>query len=186
MAEAASQSRKSIFLKFTAVDLITIAIFAVLVRTVFYYAYKALYVAFPLNQIVFPFFMAFTMSILLVLVPKQGTVLLWTITWQGINFFFQGESPLYLLMYIPIPLITEAVFFFMKRYGADLGSSLIGNMVFQVGHMTATYLAIVYVFFMDWSFQSFLVLLAVGVLVSTPLGVLAGYQLGNRLKQMIG
>ncbi len=186
MAEAASQSRRGIFQKFTAVDLITIAIFAVLVRTVFYYAYKALYVAFPLNQVVFPFFIAFTMSTLLVLVPKQGTVLLWTITWQGINFFFQGESPLYLAMYIPIPLIAEALFYFMKRYGADLTSSLIGNMVYQAGHMTATYFAIVYVFFMDWTFQSFLVLLAVGVLVAANFGTLAGHQLGNRLKEMIG
>jgi len=185
MSETVAKTKVG-FRRFTAVDLIIIAIFAVLLRTVFYYTYRALYVVFPINQVVFPVFISFVMACLLVLVPKQGTVLLWTVTWQMINFFFQGESPLYLLMYIPIPLLTELVFWLMKRSGDTLSSSLIGNMVYQFGHVIATYFAIVYVFFMEWPLDSALIILAISVLVSSNFGALAGFQLGQQLKRLIG
>ena len=185
MSEAIGK-KKGVLQQFTAVDLITIAIFAVLLRTVFYYTYRALYVAFPVNMAVFPVLMAFTMACLLVLVPKQGTVLLWTVTWQAINLFFQGESPLYLAMHIPIPFVVEGVFWLMKRYGDTLPSSLVGNMLYQLGHGIATYIAIVYVFFMEWPLDSFLLILAISVLVSANFGALAGVQLGQQVKRLIG
>jgi hypothetical protein len=185
MSEAIGKT-KGVLQRFTAVDLIIIAIFAVLLRTVFYYTYRALYVAFPVNMAVFPVFMAFTMACLLVLVPKPGTVLLWTVTWQAINFFFQGESPLYLAMYIPIPFVVEGVFWLIKRRGDTLPSSLVGNMFYQLGHTIATYIAIVYVFLMEWPFDSFLVILVISVVLSANFGALAGFQLGKQLKRLIG
>src|SRR5574342_622711 len=90
--------------RFTAIDLVTIALFAVILRYAALPVYKALYVVFPWNQALLPLFMAFCMATMLAIVPKPGTTLLWTIVWMAINFFLQGEELVYALGAMLIPV----------------------------------------------------------------------------------
>jgi hypothetical protein len=183
---AASQGRKGFFQKFTAVDLIIIAVFSLLFRFVFTYIYKALYVVFPWNQAVSPAFMSFTIATMLVLVPKPGTVLLWTVVSQLINLFFQGEDPAYLVGVIPVPFIVEAVFWLMKRWGDDLVSSLVGNMV-NIGLLTIwNWYALVYIFLIPYSIGLAVVVFLISVLVTSNLGAWLGFQVGKQLKRLMG
>ncbi len=171
---------------FTAVDLITIALFALLLRFVFLYIYKALYVVFPWNQAVFPLFMAFCMATMLAVVPKPGTVLLWTIVWQLINFFLQGEDLLYVLGSLPIPILTELVFWLMKRYGDDMLSSLVGTMVYTAGFKIWDWIALNYIFLIPYALPIALVVSAVAVFISNNVGAYTGCQFGKRLKSLMG
>ena len=172
--------------KFTAVDLITIAIFAVLLRFGFFYVYRALSVAFPFSQAVFPVFLAFCLTGVLALVPKGGAATLFTVAWQLINLFFQGEDVRFLLMYIPVPIVTELAFVMMKKYGDDMRSAIIGSMVYIALATVAVYFAIVYIFLMtEYTIPIALGILALSTLVSAPVGGYIGHKVGVQLKKLL-
>jgi hypothetical protein len=171
---------------FTAVDLVTIALFAVLLRFAFVPLYKALYVVFPWNQAILPLFMAFCMATLLALVPKAGTTLLWTVVWMAINFFLQGEELIYALGAMIIPIITEAVFWIMKRWGGDLTSALIGTMVYTAGFKLWDWYALNQIFLIAYPLGIFLLVSAVAIFISNNIGAYGGHQLGKKLQRLIG
>lgn len=171
---------------FTAVDLVTIALFAVLLRFAFVPLYKALYVVFPWNQAVLPLFMAFCMATLLAIVPRPGTTLLWTVVWMAINFFLQGEELVYALGSMPIPVLTELVFWFMKRWGGDIPSVLIGTMVYTAGFKLWDWYALNYIFLIDYPIPIFLLVSAIAIFIANNIGAYGGHLLGKRLKRLIG
>lgn len=181
-----SQSRKGFLQKFTAVDLIVIAVFALLLRFVLLYIYKALYVVFPWNQALFPLFMAFCMVAMLTLVPKPGATLLWTIVWQLINLFLQGEDLLYVLGSIPIPIIAEVVFWLMKGTGDDLRSALVGTMVYTAGWKIFDWIALNFIFLIPYELPIALVVAAIAVFITNNIGAYAGLRLGKQLKKLMG
>lgn len=172
--------------RFTAVDLITISLFAVLLRFAALPIYKALYIIFPWNQALFPLFMAFCMAVMLAIVPKPGATLLWTIVWMAINFFLQGEDLIYVLGSIPIPFITEAVFFFMKKWGGDPISVLVGTMVYTAGFKLWDWIALNKVFLIPYPLGIFLVVSAIAILVSNNIGAYLGFLLGKQLRRLVG
>lgn len=171
---------------FTAVDLITIALFAVLLRYAFLPIYKALYIVFPWNQALLPLFMAFCMAVMLAIVPKPGTTLLWTIVWMAINFFLQGEDLVYVLGSIPIPFITELVFILMRRWGGDLPSVLIGTMVYTAGWKLWDWISLNYVFLIPYPLPIFLLVSGIAILVTNNIGAYIGFMLGKQLRRLIG
>ncbi len=172
--------------RFTAVDLITIALFAVLLRYAFLPVYKALYVVFPWNQALFPLFMSFCMATMLAMVPKPGATLLWTIVWMAINFFLQGEDLIYVLGSIPIPFIVEGVFFLMKKYGGDPVSLLVGTMVYTAGFKLWDWIALNQVFLIPYPIGIFLLVSAVGIFIASNAGAYLGFRLGKQLRRLVG
>jgi hypothetical protein len=180
-------SEKRVWLKrFNAVDLVTIAVFAVILRFAFLYIYKALYIVFPWNQALFPFFLSLCLAAVLVMVNKPWTQFLWSIAWWLINLFLQGEDPIYAAGLIPVFLVTELVFLAMNRYGGDLKSSLVGNTVYNIGIKVWDWWALVYVFLFDYPIWAFSIVLAVSAVVSVPIGTYLGFALGKRLKTILG
>ena len=181
-----SEKKRVWLQRFNAVDLVTIAVFAVVLRFAFYYVYKALYVVFPWNQALFPFFLAFGLAAVLVMVNKPWTQFLWSITWLLIDLFLQGEDPIYAAGLIPVFLVTELVFLAMNRYGGDLKSSLVGNTVYNIGIKVWDWWSLVYVFLFDYPIWAFSIVLAVSAVVSVPIGTYLGFALGKRLKTILG
>jgi hypothetical protein len=182
----AVKKRKGYLERFTAVDLIIIAVFALLLRFVFLYIYKALYVVFPWNQAISPLFWSFCMAAMLAMVPKPGATLLWTIVWLLIDFFLQGEDLVYALGSVPIPIITEVVFWIMKRYGGDRVSSLVGTSVFIAGFTIWNWISLNYVFLIPYSLGLGVIVFVLSVFISSPIGAYLGYLLGMRLKRLLG
>ncbi|GMR11523.1 MAG: hypothetical protein BMS9Abin28_2356 [Anaerolineae bacterium] len=171
---------------FTAIDLVTIALFAVILRFAALPVYKALYVVFPWNQAVFPLFMAFLMATMLAIVPKPGATLLWTVVWMAINFFLQGEELVYAAGAMLIPIGTEVVFWIMKRWGDDLTSALVGTMVYTAGFKIWDWYALNQIFKIPYELPLFLLVSFVAVFVTNNIGAYIGYKLGLRLKRLIG
>ena len=181
------QSQSGGWLKrFTAIDLVVISLFAVVLRYAALPLYKALYVVFPWNQAIFPLFMAFCMATMLVIVPKPGATLLWTIVWMLINFFLQGEDLVYALGAMLPSVITEAVFWVMKKWGGDLNSALVGTMVYTAAMKLWDWYALNYIFAVPYGFGLFLVVSAVAVLITNNIGAWAGFLLGGRLNKLVG
>lgn len=170
----------------TVVDLITIVLYAALLRFVFYYVYKT-YLAFPWDQSVYAAFMAFSMAAMLVVVPKPGAILLWTITWVLLDYFFQRGVSVYLLGYTPIPILAEIVFWIMNRWGDDLRSVLVGTMVYQAGHSIWTWITYNEVWFIPpYPLNVFLVVAPVSVLIGNNAGAYLGNLVGKRLRKLAG
>ena len=181
-----SSEKKGFFQRFTAIDLIVIALFALLVRFVFHSVYKLLYIVFPWNMAFSPVMIQFCMAIVLVLVPKQGTATLWMIATMGINLFLQGEDPMYIVGMIPAPVFTELVFYFWKRWGADLASNMVGNMVYVFWVSILHWIALNYIFAIPYTITQAVIVLAIGVFICTPIGVYVGYRTGKRLENVLG
>lgn len=181
------ETRSDSWLKrFTAIDLVTIALFAVVLRYAALPVYKALYVVFPWNQAVFPLFMAFCMATMLAIVPKPGATLLWTVVWMLINFFLQGEELVYALGAMPIPIITEVVFWVMKQWGGNLTSALVGTMVYTAGFKIWDWYALNQIFKIPYGLGIFLLVSAIAVLITNNVGAYSGHVLGKRLNRLVG
>lgn len=183
---AQAETRGGWLQRFTAIDLVTIALFAVILRYAALPVYKALYVVFPWNQAVFPLFMAFCMATMLAIVPRPGATLLWTVVWMLINFFLQGEELVYALGSMPIPIITEIVFWLMKRWGGDLTSALVGTMVYTAGFKIWDWIALNQIFQIPYELPIFLLVSAVAVFITNNVGAYVGHKLGMRLKRLVG
>lgn len=172
--------------RFTAIDLVVISLFAVILRYAALPVYKAFYVVFPWNQALFPLFMAFCMAAMLAIVPKPGTTLLWTVVWMLINFFLQGEDLLYALGGMLPAVITEGVFWSMKSYGGELRSALIGTMVYTAAFKIWDWYALNQIFQIPYEIPIFLLVSAIAVFVTNNIGAYVGNVTGLRLNKLIG
>ena len=76
--------------KFNAVDLITVVVFAALVR-VLWMVFKTAGVIFPFNHSFMHFFSSFCLVACISVVQKRGAAFYYTVGWCAINFFLQGE-----------------------------------------------------------------------------------------------
>ena len=96
-----------VFKALTAVDLITLVVFSALFRILFM-IYKLAEIAFPWNHPFWYFFCMLCLTPALMIVRKPGSMFVFTVAWLAINFFFQGEIPLWWIGAATIPLIPEA------------------------------------------------------------------------------
>lgn len=103
---AAPMKMKKLTAKFSAVDLITCVVFAVLVR-VLWIVFKMIGVVFPFNHSFMSFFMTFCLVTCIAVVKKRWAAVYYTIGWICINFFLQGEIPHYFIGIIIFPLFSE-------------------------------------------------------------------------------
>jgi ABC-type thiamin/hydroxymethylpyrimidine transport system permease subunit len=91
MTFGVSVSKPAVFQRFTAVDLVTIAVLAVLYRAM-WYLWNAFSFAFPFNQVLNAFFYCLCGVAALVIVRKVGAATLFIIAATLINVLIQGES----------------------------------------------------------------------------------------------
>jgi hypothetical protein len=117
MATASAQkvgTVDKIFKSLTAVDLISVVVFAALFRILFM-VYKLAEIVFPWNHPAWYFFCMLCLVPALMIVKKPGAMFLFTVSWLAINFFFQGEIPLWWIGAATIPLIPEAYMYFRSK-----------------------------------------------------------------------
>ena len=93
---------------------------------------------------------------------------------------------LYVIGLIPVPLITEFVFWLMKRYGEDLPSAIVGCMVYVALTAVWNWVALNYIFLVPFELGIALVVNAIAVFVATPIGGFLGHRLGTLLKRSMG
>ncbi|MBM7587241.1 glucan phosphoethanolaminetransferase (alkaline phosphatase superfamily) [Bacillus pakistanensis] len=107
MAELATGNKLNVLKKkVTAVDLITIVIFAVLYRVLWYF-FKFAGVVFPFNHTFVYLFCAFCLVLCWVIVRRPYASVYFTAAWCAINFFIQGEIPVYWVLVVIAPLLPE-------------------------------------------------------------------------------
>jgi hypothetical protein len=187
----AASERKGVFSGFTAVDLITLVVFAALFRILFM-IYKVAGIVFPWNYPAWHFFVSLTLVAALVVVKKVGATFLFTVAWIAINFFFQGEIPLYWVTAATIPLVAELYFYlrsqqagrenvFTSMRDLQIGSGLLYTIFAYVSNM------LIFIFVFKIPFPRWYVI-PVGVisLVLGLVGTWLGAKAGERLSGLIG
>ncbi len=92
--------------KFTAVDLITVVVFAALVR-VLWLVFKSAGVVFPFNHSFMHMFSAFCLVACMTVVKKRWAAFFYTVGWCAINFFLQGEHWSYWILPLIAPILPE-------------------------------------------------------------------------------
>lgn len=103
-----------IFKGLTAVDLITIVVFAAMFRILFM-VYKMAEIVFPWNHPAWYFFCLLCLGATLLIVRKPGAMFLYTVAWIAIDFFFQGEIPLWWIGVVTIGLIPEVYMYLRAK-----------------------------------------------------------------------
>jgi hypothetical protein len=103
-----------IFRGLTAVDLITVVVFAAMFRILFM-VYKMAEIVFPWNHPAWYFFCLLCLGATLLIVRKPGAIFLYTVAWIAIDFFFQGEIPLWWIGVATIGLIPEAYMYLRAK-----------------------------------------------------------------------
>jgi hypothetical protein len=187
----AAQERRGVFSGFTAVDLITVVVFAALFRILFM-IYKVAGIVFPWNHPVWYFFVTITLSASLVVVKKVGATFLFTVAWLAINFFFQGEIPAYWICAATMPLIPELYFYVRsQRVGREQVFTSMSDQLIGVGalYTLMAYASnmLIFIFIMNIPFPRWMVwpvgaLSLILGLVGAWLGTLAG----KRLSGLVG
>lgn len=115
--------RRGLFEAFTAVDLVTIAAFAAAWRLT-HLTQKFLNFAFPLNVALWMVYYAWGLAAVLVLVPKPGTVALYsTLGVLAINLLLEGDPPQWLITIPPAILITELIFLAIYKRTGNYGNT---------------------------------------------------------------
>lgn len=110
----ATKGVDKIFKALTAVDLITMVVFAALFRILFM-IYKLAEIIFPWNHPAWYFFCMLCLAPALMIVRKPGAIFVFTVSWLAINFFFQGEIPLWWICAVTVPLIPEVYMYFRSK-----------------------------------------------------------------------
>lgn len=179
-----------VFKALTAVDLITVVVFAALFRILFM-IYKLAEIVFPWNHPAWYFFCMLCLAPALMIVRKPGAMFLFTVAWLAINFFFQGEIPLWWVGAATIPLIPEAYMYVRaKRMGAkvaftNLRELIIVGLIYTALAYATNMILIIFALgnpFPRWEVWPVAALsLIVGVL-GTWLGVIVG----KRISGLIG
>jgi hypothetical protein len=174
-----------------AVDLITITVFAVLFRVLFY-IFKLLGVVFPFNHTFMYLVSAFTLVACVVLVNKKGVFFLYTVAWSAINFFLQGEIPLYWALIVILPLIPELYLMARSKNMDKPGDAYIDTknlmfvtFVYNILYMIWNFVMIVTVFKIPVPMHLILIVMAISC-VCTVIGVIFGKQSGLQLKKLLG
>lgn len=179
-----------VFKALTAVDLITVVVFAALFRILFM-IYKLAEIVFPWNHPAWYFFCMLCLAPALMIVRKPGAMFLFTVSWLAINFFFQGEIPLWWVGAATIPLIPEAYMYFRaKQVGAktaftNLKDLIIVGLIYTALAFATNMVLIIFALgnpFPRWEVWPVAALSLVVGAIGTWLGVLVG----KRISGLIG
>jgi len=176
--------------KSTAVDLITVVVFAVLVR-VLWLVFKMAGVVFPFNHSFMHLFSSFCVVTCMVVVRKRYAAFFYTVGWCAINFFLQGEHWSYWALIFLLPLLPEL---YMKARSKSFENPDDVYHSFRDLLVFALYYTTVYFVFVWWSlivvFKEPIpwllsVLAFIGALLLTVLGTWLGLRVGKRAWSLI-
>lgn len=177
--------------KITAVDLITVVVFAVLYRVLWYF-FKMAGVVFPFNHIAIYLFSSFCLIACWAIVRKPWASFYYTVAWCAINFFLQGEIPLYWVLVGLLPVIPELYLNSRAKSfdePTDVYSStkdlIIASIVYNVIYAIWNFAMIVKVFMIP--VPTNLIILVIGLsVIAIVIGGFAGKNLGIKLKALLG
>jgi hypothetical protein len=185
----ASVASVNIKKRFTAVDLVTLAVFAALYRAC-WYIWHAFNFIFPFNQLFAVFFMVFFTMAAVVIVRKWAAPILFAIGAMTINMVFQGEMLSATLVYFTWGLLPSLYLYLREKAGADPYISLkdmgVDSLILAIV-WGITNLCIVFPIFFGLAITpSSLLLLMVGLgAVIGTIGGILGSMLGNKVKGLI-
>ena len=176
--------------KFTAVDLITVVVFAALVR-VLWVVFKTAGVIFPFNHSFMHFFSSFCLVACMTVVKKRWAAFYYTVGWIAIDFFLQGEHWSYWALCILAPLLPEL---YMKarskafEKAEDVYHSykdcLVFALIYTVIYFAFVWWSLLYIFLVpiNWGLSA---LAFAGALILAVPGSWLGFKLGKKINTLI-
>jgi len=180
-----------LFKSLTAVDLITAVVFAALFRILFM-VYKLAEIIFPWNHPAWYFFCMLCLAPAVMIIRKPAATFLFTVAWLAINFFFQGEIPLWWIGAATIPIIPEIYMYFRaKQLGSakaaftNLKDLIIFGLIYTALAYATNMTLIIFALqnpvprWMVWP-------VAALSLIAGALGTWLGYVIGKRISGLIG
>ena len=160
------------------VDLVTIAAFAVMYRLIYYVA-RMFGIVFPYNMALVGSFSVIAFIPMMVIIRKPGAAISYTILWNLINIFFQGEVLLFLLTGWLPGAFSEIYGFIVKDWGTSLRHNFVHGFLYGLGAMTTIWFVITYIFDIVFPAEVWLSVVALGLVLSLvftaichPLGLL--------------
>jgi hypothetical protein len=189
VAVAGAEKKLKLFQRFTAVDLVTLAVFAALYRAC-WYLWNALSFAFPFNQILNTLFYCLCGIAALMFVRKVGAASLYLIAAALINIFLQGESLAIAAVTLMLGVVADIYVLIFRSMGKDVFKSrthmfIIAAILSFIHSFTLWVILFKMVFMVPLDDAIFYSVLASGLVAGFVGGVL-GYYLGNKLKGLIG
>jgi len=180
--------KNKLFQQFTAVDLVTLAVFAAMYRAL-WYGWHALNFLFPFNQVLNDFFMVLLGITAVMVVRKFGAATLFVIAGQLINLFIQGEMPVVALMFVLWGVIADVYFYFRIKSNANPFNNLrdvliAGFLMALMWSITNWGIAFPFLFLIELPVMTYLIV-GIATTVSGFIGGWLGYGLGNKLKGLI-
>ncbi|HKZ43657.1 MAG TPA: hypothetical protein VJZ78_01310 [Anaerolineales bacterium] len=182
---------EALFKKLTAVDLITLVVFAALFRILFL-VYKLAEIVFPWNHPAWYFFCMLCLTPAVMMVRKPGATFLYTVSWLAINFFFQGEIPLWWICAATVPLIPELYMYMRaKAMGGykvafgDLKELIIFGLIYTLLAYTSNMLLIIFALGNPMPRVLFWPVGALSLVVGA-LGTWLGHSVGKRISGLVG
>lgn len=180
-----------LFKSLTAVDLITLVVFAALFRILFM-IYKLAEIVFPWNHPAWYFFCMLCLAPALMIVRKPGGMFVFTVSWLAINFFFQGEIPLWWIGAAIIPLLPELYMYLRAKQLGSAKAAFTNLKDLLITGLIYTFLA--------YATNMTLIIFALGnpmprwmawpvgllSLIIGSLGTWAGYAVGKRISGLVG
>lgn len=180
-------SKSTGFLRnFTAVDLVTIAVFAVIFRVAGIPIYRFTEFFFPYNIGIRFMIDCILAGTAVVIVGKRGTLTIYAVTWWLINFVFEGEDLAWIIgMWIPI-IATELYLSYGVNYKLTRKSAVIGIGILWGSLFAAIYwIYLQYFYLLIYPIEVIATSFAITVVLSI-VGGLTGLSIGDRLKGLVG
>ena len=189
MTTSSTSKAVSVWRRFTAVDLVTLAVFAALYRAL-WYVWHAFNFIFPFNQVLNAFFSILAITAGMVIVRKLGAGTMLVIAAQAINLFMQGEALPAALVYLSWAILGDIYVYFRLKAGADPFSSFkdmtIASVLNSIIRSSSDWFIAFPLIFLTPVAPSILLILVPAHMLAGVLGGMTGFWLGNRIKGLIG
>jgi len=184
-----SQASPKAFQRLTAVDLVTIAVFAALFRAM-WYVWNVFAFLFPFNQVLNTFFAVMCTVAALVIVRKVGTATLFQAAAMLINVLLQGEVFTVALVGITTGILADVYCYFVLRAGNDPFRSLLhmfiaGTLTAFVHNFNLWIVMLKFLYKIPMANALVAAVFASGT-VCGMIGGVVGFKLGDRIKGLIG
>ncbi|USK36598.1 hypothetical protein LIT25_28045 (plasmid) [Bacillus sp. F19] len=177
--------------KVTAVDLITIVVFAVLYRVLWYF-FKFAGVVFPFNHTFVYLFCAFCLVLCWVIVRRPYASVYFTAAWCAINFFIQGEIPVYWVLVVIAPLLPE-IYLNMRRKAfanadevySSTKDLIVAAVLYNMVYEAFVWWSIISVYQIPVPFNMIAIVFAISI-IGMIIGAAIARKLGLKLKGLLG
>lgn len=179
---------QKLFSRFTAIDLVTFAVFAALYRAC-WYIWQLFGFLFPFNIVLATFFSCLTAVASVVIVRKLGGFFLVNLAAQLINFFFQGEALVAMIIMIFYFVFADLYTYVRLKAGADPFNSLrdmtIAGTLFSAMWVALTWGIVFPVIFQMEFALGIWIAVSFACFAGGIVGSVLGYLLGDKIKGLI-